>query len=76
MLFGVDLVFGLVCVFEDGMSVISVMPMSLVAVFNFAFDRQATIMVNGVELESFYFGFYVEMLLDDEMFYLLLCFFL
>lgn len=71
-LFGVDLAFGPVRAFEDGMSVISVTPMSAVTVFNLAFDYQATILANGVEIESFHPGPHAETLLDDEMLYSLL----
>ncbi len=40
--------------FEDGVQVISVSPVSSVTFFNLAFDRQATINVNGLEVESFH----------------------
>jgi hypothetical protein len=71
-LFNMDLAFAPIRAFEDGMSVISIRPMSAVSVFNLAFDRQATIMANGVEVESFHPGPHAETLLDDEMLYSLL----
>lgn len=71
-LFGVEQAFGPVRAFEDGETVISVTPMSAVTVFNLAFDCQATITANGVELESFHPGPHAETLLDDEMLYSLL----
>jgi len=49
-LFGMENAFAPICAFEDGEHVISVTPASSVTVYNLAFDRQATIMANGVEL--------------------------
>jgi hypothetical protein len=71
-LFGVDLAFAPVRAFEDGMAVFSVQPASPIAVFNLGFDRQATIKVSGIELESFHPGPHTEALIDDEMKYALL----
>ena len=71
-LFGVDLAFAPVRAFEDGMSVFSVQPASPIAVFNLGFDRQATIKVNDIEMESFHPGPHTEALVDDEMKYSLL----
>lgn len=71
-LFGVDLAFAPVRAYEDGVSVFAVKPASPVSVYNISFDRQATIKVNGVEMESFHPGPHAETLLDDEMLYSLL----
>ncbi|SFR41402.1 Hint domain-containing protein [Litoreibacter janthinus] len=71
-LFGVDIAFAPVRAFEDGISVFSVQPASPVTVYNLGFDRQATIKVNGIEMESFHPGPHSEALLDDEMLYSLL----
>ena len=71
-LFGMDLAFAPIRAFEDGEQVISITPMSSVSLYNLAFDRQATVMANGVELESFHPGTFSETLLDDEMLYSLL----
>lgn len=71
-LFGVDLAFAPVRAYEDGVSVIAVKPVSPVSVYNLSFDRQATIKVNGIEIESFHPGPHTETLLDDEMLYSLL----
>lgn len=71
-LFGVDLAFAPVRAFEDGMQVIEIAPISSVSLFNLAFDRQATVIANGIEMESFHPGPYTETLLDDEMLYSLL----
>ncbi|SDX13759.1 Hint domain-containing protein [Litoreibacter albidus] len=71
-LFGVDQAFAPVRAFEDGMSVFSVQPVSPVAVFNLGFDRQSTIKVNGLEMESFHPGPHAEALLDHETLYALL----
>lgn len=71
-LFGMELAFAPIRAFEDGEQVISITPMSTVSLYNLAFDRQATIMANGVELESFHPGTFSETLLDDEMLYALL----
>lgn len=64
--FGVPMAFAPVRAFEDGMAVFSVKPMSPVSLYNLGFDRQATITVGGVEMESFHPGAHSEMLLDDE----------
>lgn len=71
-MFGLEKAFAPVRAFEDGMNVISVTPMSPVSLFNIAFDRQATISVNGIEIESYHPGPYGETLMDDEMMYALL----
>jgi hypothetical protein len=71
-MFGLEHAFAPVRAFEDGMSVIAVAPMSPVSLFNIAFDRQATIRVNGIEVESYHPGPYGETLMDDEMMYSLL----
>lgn len=71
-LFGLEMAFAPVRAFEDGMAVFSVKPASPVSVYNLGFDRQATIKVNGIELESFHPGPHAETLLDDEMLYSLL----
>ncbi len=71
-LFGMDMAFGPIRAFEDGVSVIAVSPVSPVCVYNLAFDRQATIFANGVEVESFHPGPHASTLLDDEMLYSLL----
>ncbi len=71
-MFGLEHAFAPVRAFEDGMNVISVAPMSPVSLFNIAFDRQATIRVNGMEVESYHPGPYGETLMDDEMMYALL----
>ncbi|RLJ59391.1 Hint domain-containing protein [Litoreibacter meonggei] len=71
-LFGVDLAFAPVRAFEDGETIFSVQPASPIAVFNLGFDRQATIKVNGIELESFHPGPHTEALIDEEMKYSLL----
>ncbi|EPX81501.1 Hint domain-containing protein [Litoreibacter arenae] len=66
-LFGADLAFAPIRAFEDGVSVFSIQPASPIAVFNLGFDRQATIKVNGIELESFHPGPYAGSLHDDEV---------
>lgn len=71
-LFGVDLAFAPLRAFEDGMSVFAVQPASPISVFNLGFDRQATITVNGIEMESFHPGPHTEALIDNEMKYALL----
>ena len=71
-MFGLDKAFAPVRAFEDGISVVSVAPMSAVSLFNIAFERQATILVNGIEVESYHPGPYGETLVDDEMMYALL----
>ncbi|WP_298296431.1 Hint domain-containing protein [uncultured Litoreibacter sp.] len=71
-LFGVDLAFAPVRAFEDGVQVVSITPISSISLFNLAFDRQATILANGVEVESFHPGPFTETLLDDELLYSLL----
>ena len=71
-LFGVDLAFAPVRAFEDGVQVIEITPISSVTLFNLAFDRQATVQVNGIEMECFHPGPFAETLLDDEMLYSLL----
>lgn len=71
-LFGMELAFAPIRAFEDGEQVISIAPMSAVSLYNLAFDRQATIMANGVEVESFHPGPFSETLMDDEMLYALL----
>lgn len=64
-LFGVDAAFGPVRAFEDGATVIPVTPISIATVFNIAFDRQATILANGLEIESFHPGPHGSRLMDD-----------
>lgn len=71
-LFGVEVAFAPVRAYEDGMSVFAVKPASPVSVYNISFDRQATIKVNGIEMESFHPGPHTETLLDDEMLYSLM----
>lgn len=71
-MFGLDTAFAPIRAFEDGMSVISVAPMSPVTLFNLAFDRQATIIAGGLEVESYHPGPYGETLMDDDMMYALL----
>jgi hypothetical protein len=71
-MFGLETAFAPIRAFEDGMNVVAVAPMSPVSLFNIAFDRQATIIVNGIELESYHPGPYGETLMDDEMMYSLL----
>ncbi len=71
-LFGVDLAFAPVRAFVDGVQVVEITPISTVSLFNIAFDRQATITANGVELECFHPGPFAETLLDDELLYSLL----
>lgn len=71
-LFGMEQAYAPIRAYEDGQSVISTAPMSTVSLFNLAFDRQATIVANGVELESFHPGAFSETLLDDEMLYSLM----
>ncbi|PTX57028.1 Hint domain-containing protein [Litoreibacter ponti] len=71
-LFGVDTAFAPVRAFEDGMAVFAVKPASPVSVYNLGFDRQATVTVSGLEMESFHPGPHSETLLDDEMLYSLL----
>ena len=71
-MFGLDKAFAPIRAFEDGMNVVAVAPMSPVSLFNIAFDRQATINVNGMEVESYHPGPYGETLMDDEMMYALL----
>jgi hypothetical protein len=60
-MFGLDQAFAPIRAFEDGENVISVAPMSAVSLFNIAFDRQATISVNGVDIESYHPGPYSRM---------------
>ena len=71
-LFGRPTAYAPVRAFEDGMSVFSVKPMSAVTVYNLAFDRQASIVANGVEIETFHPGPHAEAFLDEEMLYALL----
>lgn len=71
-LFGIDFAFAPVRAYEDGVNIFSVKPVSPVSVYNLSFDRQATIKVNGIEVESFHPGPHMETLLDDEMLYSLL----
>lgn len=71
-MFGLDHAFAPIRAFDDGMNVVSVSPMSPVSLFNVAFDRQATIKVNGLEVETYHPGPYGETLMDDEMMYSLL----
>lgn len=71
-MFGLDHAFAPIRAFDDGINVVSVAPMSPVSLFNVAFDRQATIKVNGIEVESYHPGPYGETLMDDEMMYSLL----
>lgn len=71
-LFGVETAFGPIRAFADGVTVIPVSPMSQVSIFNLAFDRQATILANGIEVESFHPGPHSSTLLDEEMLFSLL----
>jgi len=71
-MFGLDTAYAPIRAFEDGMSVIAVAPMSPVTLFNLAFDRQATIIAGGLEIESYHPGPYGETLMDDDMMYALL----
>lgn len=66
-LFGVDLAFAPIRAFEDGLQVVAITPISGMQLYNLAFDRQATIIANGVELESFHPGPFAETLLDREL---------
>lgn len=66
-LFGVDLAFAPIRAFEDGLQVVAITPFAGVQLYNLAFDRQATIIANGLEVESFHPGPFAETLLDSEM---------
>ncbi len=66
-LFGVDLAFAPIRAFEDGLQVVAITPISGIQLYNLAFDRQATIIANGVELESFHPGPFAETLLDKDL---------
>ena len=66
-LYGFDMAFAPIRGLEDGETVIAVKPMSPVSVYNIAFDKQATIIANGVEIESFHPGALAETLLDQEL---------
>jgi len=66
-LFGVDLAFAPIRAFEDGLQVVAITPISGIQLYNLAFDRQATIIANGVEVESFHPGPFAETLLDRDL---------
>ncbi len=66
-LFGVDLAFAPIRAFEDGLQVVAITPISGIQLYNLAFDRQATIIANGVEVESFHPGPFAETLLDHDL---------
>ncbi|MEP5762849.1 MAG: Hint domain-containing protein [Litoreibacter sp.] len=71
-MYGTQTAFAPIRAFEDGMSVVAVSPMSPVTLFNLAFDRQATIIAGGLEVESYHPGPYSMSLMDDDMTYSLL----
>ncbi|GFE63358.1 Hint domain-containing protein [Litoreibacter roseus] len=71
-LFGLRHAFAPVRCFEDGLGVIAIKPVARVTVFNIAFERQATYLANGMELESYHPGTHSEALRDDELRHMLL----
>lgn len=71
-LFGMEVAYAPIRAFEDGMQVISLTPRAPVTFYNLAFDRQATILVNGIELEAFHPGPFRDALNNDELTYALL----
>lgn len=66
-LFGTEKAFAPIRAFDDGTSIFSVQPASPISMFNLGFDRQATIKVNGLEVESFHPGPHTAALIDDEI---------
>ena len=66
-LFGVEQAYAPIRAFEDGVQVIGLTPRSSVSLYNLAFDRQATVTANGVEIETFHPGPLKDALFDEEM---------
>ncbi|MCY4333934.1 MAG: Hint domain-containing protein [Litoreibacter sp.] len=66
-LYGLDQAYAPARAFEDGAYVFSITPAAPVTVFNLAFDRHATIVANGIEIESFHPGPLVEFMGDNQM---------
>ncbi|MEP3346482.1 MAG: Hint domain-containing protein [Litoreibacter sp.] len=65
-LLGVDKAFAPIRAFEDGDRVFPVQPVAPVEVFNLSFERQASVLVNGLEIECFHPGPYAETLIDRD----------
>jgi hypothetical protein len=71
-LFGMECAYAPIRAYEDGMQVIGLTPRAPVTFYNLAFDRQATVMVNGIEVETFHPGPFRDALSDTELTYALL----
>jgi hypothetical protein len=54
--------------FIDGVSVIEVTPASPVTVFHIALERQATLKIGGMEVESYHPGQNIETMMEPRMF--------
>lgn len=66
-LFGKDYAYAPIRAFEDGVQVIGLTPRAPVTLYNLAFDRQATISANGVELETFHPAPLKDALFEEEV---------
>ncbi|MEM6407152.1 MAG: Hint domain-containing protein [Pseudomonadota bacterium] len=66
-LYGMEQAYAPARAFEDGAQVFSITPAAPVAVYNLAFDKHATIVANGMEVESFHPGPLVEFMGDAHM---------
>ncbi|MEM7473000.1 MAG: Hint domain-containing protein [Pseudomonadota bacterium] len=66
LLFGMKQAYAPARAFEDGAQIFSITPAAPVTVYNLAFDKHATILANGIELESFNPGPLAEFTGDNQ----------